>query len=77
MSCSGTDQIVGERRDLLDSANCHIIDPLVLALLNESVVDLTWGIRLIMLTAVPPSWEYKPVQKMCLRISLGGTRLSG
>lgn len=42
MICYGTNQIVGERRDLFNPTDCHIGDPLVLALLDKGVIDLAW-----------------------------------
>ena len=54
MSCWRTDQIVGERGELFNSADRHIVDALILTLLDEGVVDLTCRIRLKMVLAVAP-----------------------
>lgn len=41
----GTDQIVGERGELFDPANHHVVDALVLTLLDEGMIDLTCRIE--------------------------------
>lgn len=41
MSRQRTYQIVWEGRDLFESADSHIVDPFILAVLDEGVIDLT------------------------------------